>query len=512
MGLTEVHWTAQAGYPILAMLQGLPIAAVALTLLAQRPRVLYAIGVTGALLEVGLALDLYRRFDPRNPAFQLVERLDLAPPLVYHTGVDGMSVLLVVLSALLTLLVILYGVARGRGSSQGFLASVFAIEASLMGMLATLDLLWFTAFSGVQLTLVGYVLWRWATSPGRGLMLTRYLQFMAVGLALLVAGTVMLGWGHADATDGRWSFALADLSAVHLPASLQSVAFFLLFYGLAIRIPLFPLHGWLPLTAEHGNIARGPVFLLGVKTGVFGLLRFVFPTVPDAVAQWHPYVVGFALTGIFYAALLALMQDNLRRLLAYAVVSHTSVLVIGLFSLTHAAFQGAVILSVNFGLAIAALLFMTGFIQRRTRTTLLPKLGGLFDPLPVVGVAFLIASLSILEMPGTPGFDAAHLMLEEAVGRFGALLTMAAALGNVAAAGFLLRAFQRTFLAPRASAEPAPPFERATPVERLVALIIVSVLLGTGFYSEPLLRLTDRSLVGVATVLEQTLARDRGSP
>jgi NADH-quinone oxidoreductase subunit M len=275
--------------------------------------------------------------------------------------------------------------------------------------------------------------------------------------------------------------------------ALSSLTFFLLFYGLAIRTPLFPLHGWLPMVAEHGNVAVGPVFLLGLKVGIYGLVRFVFPLLPEAVDRWNVYVVAFAAAGIFYAALLALMQTNLRRLLAYAVVSHTSVLVIGLFSLGTAAFQGAVMLSANFGLAIAGLLFMTGCVYSRMRTTQLDKLGGLFDRLPMIGIAFFIAGLSIVGMPGTPGFDAVHLMLEAAIDRFGALVTIAAALGNVAAAAFLLWAFQRAFLAP-ASAEATAKIPPATWPERVIAGVVILVLLGAGFYSEPWLEVTDAPL------------------
>jgi NADH-quinone oxidoreductase subunit M len=179
------------------------------------------------------------------------------------------------------------------------------------------------------------------------------------------------------------------------------------------------------------------------------------------------------------------------------VVSHTSILVIGLFSLGTAAFQGAVMLSVDFGLAIVGLLLMTGFVYRRTRTALLPKLGGLFDRIPSIGVAFFVAGLSIVGMPGTPGFDAAHLMLESAIDRFGALVTIAAALGNVAAAGFLLWAFQRAFLSPRTEASTAA-VEPATALERAIALMVILVLLGAGFYSEPWLQLVDTPLAALS--------------
>jgi NADH-quinone oxidoreductase subunit M len=273
------------------------------------------------------------------------------------------------------------------------------------------------------------------------------------------------------------------------------VIFFLLFYGMAVRIPLFPLHGWLPKIAEHGSVAVAPVFLIGLKIGIYGIFRFILPLLPEAVMQWHLYVIAFAVAGIFYAALLALTQVNLRRLLAFAVISHSGILVIGLFSLSHAAFQGVVLLSVNFGLAAAGLLFMTGMVYQRTRTALLAQLGGLFEKIPLIGITFFLAGLSIVGMPGTPGFDAAHLILEAAMHRYGALVTIAAALGNVVAAGFLLWAFQRAFLAPKPQGmrEIAP----ANRVEMLVAVIVLFCLLGAGFYSEPWLELVDMSLVNL---------------
>jgi NADH-quinone oxidoreductase subunit M len=236
---------------------------------------------------------------------------------------------------------------------------------------------------------------------------------------------------------------------------------------------------------------------------VYGLLRFVFPLVPDAVQTWSNWVAAFALTGIFYAALLALLQTNLRRLLAFAVVSHTSVLVIGLFSLNALGFQGGVMLSVNFGLATAGLLFMTGFIFRRTRTLLLPRMGGLFDHIPVIGIAFLVAGLSIVGMPGTPGFDAAHLVMEASIVRFGALVSIAAALGNVAAAAFLLWAFQRAFLAPVKEAGKAREIEPATVMERVMAITVILILLGVGFYSQPWLDLIESALEGLNALYAQ---------
>jgi NADH-quinone oxidoreductase subunit M len=485
--------TPHPGFPVLALLQLLPLAVALLLWLVRRDAVAMALAVPTALTELGIAIYLYGALDGVATAPQLTERWTPLPPLNYHAAVDGLSLLFILLTALLTLLLVAYGPARRLDPLPRLLAVVLAIEGTLMSLLTTLDLLWFLLASGMELWLAGYLLWEWATSPAKDLALRRFYQFMGIGIALLLLGTLMLGWDYAAAHDGTWSFDLTDLAQVKVDPATRSLVFFLLFYGMAVRTPLFPLHGWLPQVAEHGNVAVAPVLLLGVKVGIYGLLRFVFPLLPETALQWHGYVAAFATAGIFYSALLALVQQNLRRLLAFAVVSHTSVLVIGLFSLGHAAFQGSVMLSVDFGLAISGLFLLTGLVFQRTHTTSLDRLGGLFDRLPLIGIAFIVAGLSIVGMPGTPGFDAAHLMLEAAIGRFGALVTIAAALGNVAAAAFLLWAFQRAFLAPRSAAMP-PDIPPADWHEQAIAVVLILVLLGAGFYSEPWMALVDRPL------------------
>lgn len=491
--------TVPADFPVLALLQLLPLAAAAALLWVHRDGPALVLALAAGAVELGLGIYLYLALDHGSAALQFAERWALGPALNYHVGVDGLSVLFILLSALLTLLVAIYGPVRQLGPTPHFLASVFAVEATLMTLFTSLDLMWFFGASTLQLGLVGYITKRWATSPAASQAQSRFYQFMGTGLAMLLGGVLLLGWNHAAGAGGGWSFDLTELAGVPVQPEIATMTFFLLFYGLAVRIPLFPFHGWLPIVAELGNVAVAPTLLLGLKVGVYGLLRFVFPVLPEAVVQWSGYVVAFAAAGIFYAALLALLQANLRRLLAFAVVSHTSVLVIGLFSLGHAAFQGGAILSVNFGLGSAGLFLMTGFVFRRTHTTLLPKLGGLFDRIPAIGIAFLVAGLSIVGMPGTPGFDAAHLMLEAAIERFGAMLTIAAALGNVAAAGFLLWAFQRAFLAPRSEDLPGQ-IESTSWPERAIAGALVLVLLGAGFYSEPWLELVDAPLAHLSAL------------
>ncbi|MEO5327955.1 MAG: NADH-quinone oxidoreductase subunit M [Magnetococcus sp. THC-1_WYH] len=504
MHYEEIHWSLHASWPLLSLIQLLPILFALLIFLARGRKGLILFGVGGAFVEFFLTVALLIGYDEHNGAFQYAEQFRLVGSFQYHAAVDGVAVLFALLTSFLTLMVVVYGLTRGVRLIWQFLVIVFLQEAVLVFQYFSLDIVLFAWGSVIQMILVAILLRYWSTSVDNTGPRIRFMQFMGISMVLFLLGTGLLGWHHSRVTGGAWSFDLMDLAKTPMDIHLQSVVFFLLFYGLAIRIPLFPLHGWFPDVAQHGMVAVAPVFLVGVKTGIFGVLRFVFPLLPDAVVLWHNYVVGFAVLGIFYAAILALMQTNIRRLLAYSVISHTGLLTIGLFSLDQRAFMGVVLLAVNLGLATASMFFSVGFIYHRTNTMFMDRLGGLFDHFPIIGSTFLIAGLSIICMPGTPGFDAVHLVLEAAIDRFGALVTILAALGNVVAAGFLLWAFHRTFLAKnqkdlKTDMEP-PQF-----LERAIAVSIVVALLALGFYSEPWMLLIDQSLGGLGVLFEHAL-------
>jgi len=485
-------WHTHTSLPLLAIMQLLPFAGLLILRFAgNRSAAVSAFAIT--LIEMLLAIYLYQQFNQELAAFQFGERWNLYGPLDYHVAVDGISVLFLLLTNFLILIASLYGPIRGLAAQNKFQTTVLVTQACLIAMFVTMNLLWFVFISFIQFILLGYLLWRWATSPDKDTAFIRYLQFMGSSLLLLVLGTLLLGWQYAE-VHNVWSFDLLDLQGSPILPVYQSWIFFLLFYGLAVRIPLFPLHGWLPLVVEHGTVAVAPILLLGVKTGIYGILRFVYPLLPDAVMEWQLFLLVLAVVGILYAALLAMMQNNLRRLLAYAVISHTGLVMIGLLSLHPLAFQGSTLLTINFGLAIAGLFFMTGLIFQRTGTTRLTQLGGLFDHMPVVGIAFLTAGLAIVGMPGTPGFDAAHLVMEGSIESFGTLVTIGAALGNVMAAGFLLWAFQRVFLSQPENTALQIKTMSTLSIEGFIAGIIIAVLLGLGFYSEPWLELIDKSL------------------
>jgi len=497
-GLSEIFWNEQADLPLVLLLQLLPLFGAALVYAFNERATAVIAGKLFALAELVLCIVAVSHINPTLRSLQLAERFE---PLAYHVAVDGISLIFLLVAALLTWLMTLYGMSRGMISPGRLFAVLLLAEAGLVGMLVTMNVAWFAAFSALELWAVVYLLRRWASSRAEIHALARFVQYQAFGWALFAAGCLVLGWGHAEATGGRWSFDLFDLVGTIPVGKFQMVAFYLLFYGLAVRTPLFPLHGWLPNMAQHGLIAVGPALMVGVKVGIYGMLRFVLPLTPAAVEYWQPYVVGFAMAGVFFTAALAFQQSNLRRLLAFAVVSHTSLLIIGLFSLHESGIQGAVLLAANFGLAVTGMWFIVGFVFRRTGTTELYELSGLFERIPFLAIAFLIFGLAIVGMPGTPGFDAAHLVLEASIDRFGALSTVATALGNVAAAGFLLWAFQKAFLSQAKAG--AHDVDKTLIMEYLVCGVALSALLAIGFFTEPWLYLTETASQAAAARFER---------
>jgi len=486
--MKEIAWFAHSNYPLLAMIQILPMIGTGLIFLFRNWTRVILLALLIAGMELFLAILIYLRIDKTVRVPQFAEHV---PLIQYHVAADGITVLFVLLAAFIILMLTIYSLVRRLHSVGRLFTLILAAETTIMVMLTTFNLLWFSVASAVELVLVALFLGDWSTAveENRARAMLRFLQFQGVGLMLLCTGTTMLAWNYADFA-GHWSFDLFDLIDAPLSAKFQPVIFFLLFYGFALRTPLFPLHGWLPHVLHRGTVAVAPAILLGVKTGVYGMVRFLLPLVPAAALTWRPYVVGIAMTGVFYAATLALLQTNLRRLLSFAVISHTSLIIVGLFTLNKNGIQGAMLLSITAGLAVTVMLFMVGFVFRRSRSTDLDHLGGLFDRIPFVAIIFFVAGLSTIGMPGTPSFDAAHLVLSAVIERFGTLSAVTTALGNVAAAGFLLWAFQRAFLSPPLEGHTLS-VEKTLPMEYLIGTTIIAVLLMAGFYVEPWLDLIE---------------------
>ena len=494
--MPEIPWSALAPFPVCLALIGVPLLSLAAVIRTRTRRETLLIALAGAGAELILAGYLLGALDHASAQVQFAERLPLLPFLNWHTGVDGLSVLFIAATALLGFLLVLYGHIAWAKPPSHYMAALFAYQAVLMGLFTALDALQLWLLAGLEILPAAYISLRWGRGWERRRATGLYMHFIVSGLFLLGVGLAILGWHHAGAA-GDWSFDLAELAATPPPGTLQKLAFVFVLFGLSVRMAQFPFHAWLPELSHHGTMATTGVFLVGTKLGVYALLRFL-PLVPEAVHEFKPLAVALGLAGIFYGALLALMQLNLRRLLAFAAVSHNGMLLIGVFCLNREGLAGALLLAIVFGFAASALLLASGLLLHRTGTALLPRLGELFDPMPLLGLTFLIAALSTMAMPGTPGFDAAHLLLEGAIETHDWGVAVALAIGNVLAAAFLLRAFQRVFLAPRKETAIRPIQVRVSLPEALLTGTVCFVLVGTGFYSEPWLAMVDKSVGALA--------------
>jgi NADH-quinone oxidoreductase subunit M len=454
-------------------------------------------GYAGTVLNVLLSIYLLLIFDSENAGIHLAEHLHFLG-MSYAVGVDSTNILFIPLTAVLTLLALIYTSITRHTTDRLFIACILGYEAILIGAFAALNVLQFWFWCALELIPVIILTIHSGTGQRRRWVVSQLLQYWVSGLLMTFAGFMFLAFGLID-SEHALSFDWLTLKQNNAYLHDEVLIFVLLFFGFSIRMPLFPFHGWLPLLAEHGTVASAAIFLVGLKLGVYGLIRYILPMVPGVAEQWQTFVLTLGLISIFYGAVLALMQINIRRLLAFAVVSHTGMLVIGVFSFNATGLEGSLLLSSVYGLATAGLLFSAGLIYERTRTAFIPRLGGLFDSNTAIALLFLVSALSTMVMPGTPGFDAAHLLIEGTIEEEGWLIAIAILIGNVLAAAFLLRAFQQIFVA--ASKRAKQPYRcshHSSIKERIITLCVCGLLIISGFWSTPWLKFIDQDAVAIS--------------
>jgi len=490
----ETHvslWPEAAAFPLLTTMTLVPLAAMVAILWSRSQEMAIRFGFAGTLLTVVLSVYLLAVFDSGNPGIHLVEQVHFLG-LSYCVGVDGTNILFIPLTAVLTFLALVYTLITRHVTDRLFIASLLGYETILIGAFAALNVLQFWFWCLLELIPVVLLTVHAGTGHKRRSVVALLFQYWGSGLLMTLTGFMFLAFGLID-PEHALTFDWLTLKENNAYLHDETLIFILLFFGFSIRMPLFPFHGWLPLLAEQGTVASAAIFLVGLKLGVYALIRFILPIVPGVAEEWASFVLTLGLISVFYGALLALMQINVRRLLAFAVISHTGMLVIGIFCFNEYGLEGSLLLCIAYGLATAGMLFSVGLIYERTRTAFIPRLGGLFDSNATIGLLFMISALSTIVMPGTPGFDAAHILIEGVIEEDGWLIAIAILLGNVLAAAFLLRAFQQIFIAsPKRFQQPYSSSHHPVRKERLITVVICLLLIGTGFYTTPWLNYIDQ--------------------
>ncbi len=506
MILPEMTAAEQVGFPILSVLLFLPVVVLIVLNFVRDHDHAYRVALAGAILELLLAIAVAILFVRDVADMQFVERLGPIPFLGvgYHLGVDGISVLFLPLTALMTVLVILYAEYAAKADTRHYMMATLGLEATLIGAFISLDLVLFWLFFVLELIPSYFLITRWGTGPRRQRAAREYLGFMLTGSALMLIGIVLLGV-NAGRETGSTTFDFLRLLAVPVPVEWQTVIFFLLFFGFAVKAPIFPFHTWMPKVLEEGPVVGMSVFLVGIKLGTYGLLRFVIPLLPEAAKEWFWLMAALGVAGMVYGALIALIQTNLRRLLAYSSLSHMGAVMLGLFSLNLSGFQGGLLQMINLGIVGAGLFFIAGFLHNRTGPPDLSILGGLINYVPTLTATFLIIAIAGVGLPGTNGFNGEHLVM---IGAFQVHWLMAAAsgLGVFLTASYVLLYFLRGFLGQPANAQVRRTLESMPDLGRrelVIAITLGALVFWIGLDTGPILNTMSGSLRALENRIEQ---------
>lgn len=501
MVLSEISSVQQIGFPILTVLLFLPLAFAVVLRFIRDPRRAYQVALTGAVIELLLACLLAFSFIPGVPTLQFVDRLGPLPLLgiSYYLGVDGVNVLFVPVTALLALLVLLYRESGEAKNGREYLMAILALETTMVGIFVSLDLILFWFFFVLELVPSYFLIARWGTGPRRKEAAGHYVAFMLVGSALMLLGILLIAMNSR--IEGGPTFDFLKLLEVSLPERLQTLIFFLMFFGFAVKAPIFPFHTWMPRVLEEGPIVGMSVFLVGLKAGTYGMMRFLLPLLPEAAREWSWLMVTLGVIGMVYGAVIALVQSNLRRLLAFSSLSHMGVVMIGLFALNYTGFQGALLQMINLGITGAGLYFVAGFLYHRVGPPELSAMGGLAAYAPWLTGTYLMIALAGVGLPGTSGFNGEHLVM---MGAFQTHWAMAVAtgLGTFLTAAYFLWYFQQAFLGP-ASPRPSPGFLDLRFRELLIAAAVAVLIFWIGLYTTPFLQAMSGSLQALEQRVKQ---------
>jgi NADH-quinone oxidoreductase subunit M len=411
-----------------------------------------SLGVSLGVLA--LSLMMWCRFDSSNPGFQLVEEVDWIPRfgISYHLGVDGISLLLVLLTTLLVPVVILASWTSIDRHVKAFHVTLLLLTTGMIGAFVALDLFLFYVFWELMLIPMYFIIGVWG-GPRRIYAAVKFVLFTMVGSLLMLVAILYLAW-FAHSQTGIWSYGYSDLAATasELPMaglwSPQALVFLAFALAFAIKVPMFPLHTWLP-DAHVEAPTGGSIILAGVllKLGTYGFIRFNRALLPDAWQYFVPAIMVLAVIGILYGALVALVQPDIKKLVAYSSVSHLGFVMLGLAAGTVASTQGAILQMVNHGVSTGALFLLVGVVYERRHTRLISEYGGIAGVVPVYTGVFLLVTLSSIGLPGLNGFIGEFLILAgtwEVAPWFAVL----AGLGIILGAVYMLWMFQRVFWNP----------------------------------------------------------------
>ncbi len=429
------------GYPILSTVIFLPIVGGLFMLLIARRQegMIKWSALLISLLTFLLSLPLFTEFDKTTHKMQFVEQKQWIPEwgIQYYLGVDGISVLFVLLSALITILCVLISWNSIKEKVKEFYVALLLIEGAMIGVFCSLDFFLFYIFWEAMLIPMYLIIGVWG-GPRRVYAAIKFFLYTLVGSVLMLVGIIVLYMKGG-------TFNIIELSRLSLPISLQYWLFWAFFAAFAVKVPMFPVHTWLPDAHTEAPTA-GSVILAAIliKMGAYGFLRFSLPLFPDAAKAMTPFMLGLSVVAIIYGGIVCLAQTDLKRLIAYSSVSHMGFVTLGIFALNAQGVEGGILQMINHGIVTGALFLCVGIVYDRTHSREIADYGGLATVMPVYAGFFMLFALASIGLPGLNGFIGEFLII---LGGFKAkkLAGVLAATGIIISAGYMLWLYQRIF-------------------------------------------------------------------
>ena len=418
---------------LLTVLIFLPTAGVAVMAFFQNDTHIKHVAFWTSAAEFGLSLALYAWFDPATHRMQFAEVAQWirTPPIHYALGIDGISLWLILLTTLLTPICVIASWTAIRTRVREFMIALLVMETTMVGVFCALDMVLFYVFWEMMLIPMYLIIGVWG-GPNRIYAAIKFFLFTLSGSFLLLIAIIVLFM------QGGHTFDIQALSRAHYSPTLQAWLFWAFFAAFAVKVPMFPLHTWLPDAHVEAPTA-GSVILASVllKMGAYGFLRFSLPMLPQATLRFTPIILSLSVIAILYGAYMALAQSDLKKLIAYSSVSHMGFVTLGIFVFNTQGVEGAILMMLNHGITTGGLFLCVGFIYERTHSRLIADNGGLAKPMPRYATCLVILALSSLGLPGTNSFVGEFLVL---VGTFLRTKTIAAVatLGIILAAVYLL--------------------------------------------------------------------------
>lgn len=479
----------QIGYPILSTVIFLPIVGAILIFLINRKAdaLIKWIALLISIVTFILSIPLFSSFDKTTSNMQFTETYEWVPSwgIKYALGIDGISVLFVLLSTLLTVLCVTVSWNSIKDKVKEFYAALLLIEGSMIGVFCSLDLFLFYIFWEAMLIPMYLLIGVWG-GPNRVYAAIKFFLYTLIGSVLMLVGIIVL-----YIQTGK-TFDILQMMQTNYPYNLQLILFWAFFAAFAVKVPMWPVHTWLPDAHTEAPTA-GSVILAGIliKMGAYGFLRFNMPLFPEATKAMAPAMMILSVIAIIYGGIICLGQTDLKRLIAYSSVSHMGFVTLGIFALNTQGIQGGILQMINHGIVTGALFLCVGIIYDRTHTRQIVDYGGTATVMPIYAAFFMVFTLASIGLPGTNGFIGEFLII---LGGFTASKTLGvlAATGIIIGAAYMLWLYQRVFFMetnPKVQGHPDMDIREILTIAPLIILV-----LWIGIYPNTFLSFMDASV------------------